>query len=216
MNLADTERLIERALADAGDPCLTSSFQAGGVVLIDLVRRFRPDIPVLFIDTGYHFPETLAYRDRLVARWGLNLVVVGPDTTVAEHERALGVLYETDPESCCFLRKVLPLHRALERYDLWLNARRRDQAATRRELLAWEEQVLSGGRRIAKVNPLWNWTEIDVLSYLAVHDIPLHPLHAAGYPSIGCGPCTSLLADPDDPRSGRWSGTRIECGIHRR
>jgi phosphoadenosine phosphosulfate reductase len=207
------EFLRER-LAGATDACVTSSFQAEDVVVLHMVREFLPDVPVLFLETGYHFPETIAYRDRIAAEWGLNLVNVLPERTVAEQESLFGILHQTAPDRCCGMRKVEPLFRALRDYRLWVTGLRRQQSKSRANLQVEEAFVLPSGHRLDKLSPLTDWSTQDVWQYAEAHDIPLLPLYDLGYSSIGCAPCTSLPLDPNDPRSGRWGGQKLECGIH--
>jgi phosphoadenosine phosphosulfate reductase len=194
--------------------CVTSSFQAEDVVVLDMVREFAPHVPVLFLETGYHFPETLAYRDRIAGEWGLNLINVFPEHTVAEQEAEFGILNQTAPDRCCALRKVGPLFRALADYRIWVTGLRRQQSKSRANLQREESFTLPGGHTLEKLNPLADWTTRDVWHYAEAHGIPLLPLYDLGYSSIGCAPCTSLPSDPGDPRSGRWGGQKLECGIH--
>jgi len=205
--------LLAAVLGDGRRAALSCSFQAGGIAVLHMARRIDPDIPVVFVDTGYHFPETIAFRDRLVADWNLNLVVAAAGTGIAEHEAELGELWRTDPDRCCGIRKVDPLYAALAPYDVWITGLRRDQAATRAATRLVERKLLPTGHVVDKVNPIARWTVEDLQTYVAIHDIPVHPLHDAGYPSIGCAPCTAP-ADPSDPRAGRWGGAKIECGLH--
>jgi phosphoadenosine phosphosulfate reductase len=204
----DPRDVIAGTLATAGAPCLTSSFQAECVVLTHMVREVRPDIPVLFLDTFHHFPQTLAYRDELSARWGLRLV------TLQAAEPAVGLWQIESTEACCRRHKVEPLFAALAGYDTWFTALRRDQSPSRANLQEVEPFRLPGGQEIRRVAPIAGWTARDVWAYAAQHDIPLLPLYDRGYTSIGCEPCTALPADPDNPRSGRWQGQKLECGIH--
>ena len=197
-----------------GPACVTSSFQAECMALVHLITRERPEIPVLFLDTGYHFAETYVYRDRMAAEWGLNLVNLTPRLSVAEQEAQFGILYQDAPDRCCGMRKVEPLFAGLEPYDVWFTALRRDQSPTRANLKVVDDFALPGGRHIAKVSPLADWTAKDVWGYLKEHGIPLLSLYEQGFASIGCEPCTSLPADPGNPRSGRWAGRKLECGIH--
>lgn len=207
------EFLRER-LVGAANACVTSSFQAEDVVVLHMVRAILPDVPVLFLETGYHFAETLIYRDRIAAEWNLNLLNVVPEQSVAAQEAQFGILHQSAPDKCCGLRKVGPLFRALEGYGLWVTGLRREQSKSRANLQTEESFTLPSGRTLAKLSPLANWTARDVWQYAAQHEIPLLPLYELGYTSIGCEPCTSLPFDPDDPRSGRWSGRKLECGIH--
>jgi phosphoadenosine phosphosulfate reductase len=205
---------LRQRLAGASDACVTSSFQAEDVAVLHMVREFLPGVPVIFLETGYHFPETLVYRDRITAEWGLNLINVLPERTVAEQESLFGILNQTAPDRCCAMRKVEPLFRALADYRVWVTGLRRQQAKSRANLQAEEIFALPGGHRLEKLNPLADWTTDDVWQYAESRDIPLLPLYDLGYSSIGCAPCTSRPLDPNDPRSGRWGGQKLECGIH--
>jgi phosphoadenosine phosphosulfate reductase len=212
---ADEAREFLRArLTGATGICVTSSFQAEDMVVLHLVRDIVPDVPVVFLETGYHFPETLEYRDRMSAAWGLNLINVFPEHTVAEQEAEFGILHQTAPDQCCKLRKVGPLFRTLEQYRVWVTGLRREQSKSRANLQPQETFALPSGHTLEKLNPLADWTTRDVWHYAQDHDIPLLPLYDLGYSSIGCAPCTSLPLDPNDPRSGRWKGQKLECGIH--
>jgi phosphoadenosine phosphosulfate reductase len=204
----DARAVMERALASAARPCLTSSFQAECVVLTHMARELRPDIPILFLDTFHHFPQTLAYRDALTEQWGLNLV------NLRAAEPSVGLWEAESTEACCKRHKVEPLFSALAGYDTWLTALRRDQSPSRANLQEVEPFALPGGPTISRVAPLAGWTTRDVWRYAKEHDIPLLPLYELGYTSIGCEPCTALPDDPDNPRSGRWGGQKLECGIH--
>jgi len=206
--ITDARGVVERALASASRPCLTSSFQAECVVLTHMTRELRPDIPVLFLDTFHHFPQTLAYRDELAGKWGLNLI------NLRAAEPQVGLWEAESTEACCKRHKVEPLFSALAGYDTWLTALRRDQSPSRANLQEVEPFALPGGASISRVAPLAGWTARDVWRYAKEHDIPLLPLYELGYTSIGCEPCTSLPDDPDNPRSGRWGGQKLECGIH--
>ena len=209
------ETLIEQVLSNnAGRPCLTCSFQAEDMVVLHLLRQRIPDIPVLFLETGYHFAETYAYRDRMAAEWQLNLINLAPRQTVAEQENEFGLLYLTDSTECCRRRKVEPLMAALEHFDIWFTGLRREQSPTRRNLQQIEESRLPSGRALIKVSPLAVWTWSDIQAYLHAHEIEPLPLYQQGYLSIGCEPCTSLPSDEQNPRSGRWAGKKLECGIH--
>jgi len=208
------QRAIAEALEASLQPCVTSSFQAECVALVHMLAARRPEIPVLFLDTGYHFAETYAYRDRIVAELGLNLVNLLPRLTVPEQEGQFGILYETAPGRCCEMRKVEPLFAGLEAYDTWFTGLRRDQSPTRKDLKVADDFRLPSGKVLRKINPLADWTAADVWAYLKQHAIPVLPLYDRGYTSIGCEPCTQLPFDPDNPRSGRWSGQKLECGIH--
>jgi phosphoadenosine phosphosulfate reductase len=216
------ERLVQDELAALSqDVCVTNSFQAEDMVVLHMVRRILPEVPVVFLDTGYHFAEVYEYRDRMAAEWGMKLINLLPDLTVAEQEAQFGILNQTEPSKCCGMRKVKPLFAALDGYRLWFTGLRREQAKSRAALQAVEDFALpsssgttAGGKTIRKISPLTEWTAKDVWHYARVHEIPLLSLYDKGYSSIGCEPCTSLPLDPNDPRSGRWGGQKQECGIH--
>ena len=215
LKIQEAEGLIAAELAKTGAPCVTSSFQTECVVLVDLVRRQQPNIPVLFLETGYHFPETIAYRDQMSRDWKLNLINLEAKQSVAEQESQFGILNKTDPNKCCALRKVGPLFEGLAKYNIWFTALRREQSPTRANLQHVEPFKLQTGEVLEKVSPLATWTNRDVWAYLAQHQIPVLSLYDQGYTSIGCQPCTNLPFDPNDPRSGRWQGKgKLECGIH--
>ena len=205
--MSDAEQVIGEQLADARMPCVTASFQAECVVLLDMLRRTKPDIPVLFLDTFHHFDATLRYRDEIAARWGLNLV------TLRATSPAPG-LWREDTTACCARHKVGPLFTALAEYDTWFTGLRREQSPSRAGLKEIEPFVLGDGKVLRKVSPLASWTTKDVWAYAREHEIPLLPLYDLGYTSIGCEPCTSLPLDPSNERSGRWGGQKLECGIH--
>jgi phosphoadenosine phosphosulfate reductase len=200
-------QLIADELAAAARPCITSSFQAECVVLTHMLREVRPDVPVLFLDTVHHFAQTYEYRDALAERWNLNLI------NLRAPEPQPG-LWKTDTKACCARHKVGPLFAALEDYDTWFTALRREQSPSRANLAEVEPFTLPTGRVLRKVSPLAGWTAKDVWAYAKAHDIPLLSLYELGYTSIGCEPCTSLPLDPANPRSGRWQGQKLECGIH--
>ncbi|MBI3047437.1 MAG: phosphoadenylyl-sulfate reductase [Acidobacteria bacterium] len=206
--MSEASGVIRAALARAQAPCVTSSFQAECVVLMHLLRAERPDLPVLFLDTCHHFAETLAYRDELVRAWRLNLIVL------RAAQPRVGLWQAESTDACCRRHKVAPLFAALEQYDVWFTALRREQSPSRATLREVEPFRLPGGTTIHRVSPLAAWTTKDVWAYARQHGIPLLPLYARGYTSIGCEPCTSLPPDPANPRSGRWGGQKLECGIH--
>lgn len=209
--------LLERELATASeenDTCLTCSFQAEDVLLLHLALSFRPNIPVLFLDTGYHFAETYSYRDRIATDWKLNLVNLLPVHSVAEQEQEYGLLHQTAPDRCCKLRKVEPLFAAVAGYRVWLTGLRREQARSRAALEEIADFTLPSGVTVRKLSPFADWTTREVWESCAHFGIPLLSLYELGYSSIGCEPCTSVPTNPDDPRSGRWAGRKVECGIH--
>jgi len=211
------QQITGESAGQKGDVCLTCSFQAEDVLLTRLAIALDPKIPVLFLDTGYHFAETYAYRDRIAAEWNLNLINLLPEKTVAEQEAEFGLLYKTAPDRCCGFRKVEPLFKAVAGYRVWITGLRREQAKTRAALEESSLFSLPGGKQVLKLAPLAAWTTRDVWYACEELNIPLLPLYERGYSSIGCEPCTSLPTDPNDPRSGRWagaSGVKIECGIH--
>jgi phosphoadenosine phosphosulfate reductase len=207
--------VIAGAFAENAVPaCVTCSFQTECMVLVDLVIAQRPDIPVLFLETGYHFPETYAYRDQMTERLHLNLVNLASKQSVTAQESQFGILYQSAPDRCCGMRKVEPLFRGLDDYGVWFTALRRDQSPTRANLKSVDQFRLPSGKQLVKVSPLADWTNADVWGYLKQRSIPVLPLYEQGYTSIGCAPCTTPPADPDNPRSGRWAGRKLECGIH--
>jgi phosphoadenosine phosphosulfate reductase len=193
---------------------LLSSFGAESAVLLHLVAAADPATPVVFLDTGKLFPETLAYRDQLTRRLGLtDLRSVTPDAAVLRAEDADGTLWRRDPDRCCELRKVLPLERALTGFDACIGGRKRYQSGTRARISVVESDP--DGR--IQINPLATWTESDIAAYFAAHGLPAHPLQALDYRSIGCAPCTDRVAIDEDPRAGRWRGSeKTECGIFNR
>ncbi len=198
----------------AEEVCVTSSFQAEDVLLVHMVKELLPKVPVIFLDTGYHFADTYEYRDRIAREWGLNLVNLLPEQTVAEQEAQFGILHQTDPSRCCGMRKVKPLFTELEKYGLWFTGLRKEQAKSRAQLKTIDDFALPTGKHLRKISPLTDWTAKDVWQYAGQFSIPLLALYDQGYTSIGCEPCTSLPFDPGDPRSGRWGGRKQECGIH--
>jgi phosphoadenosine phosphosulfate reductase len=207
--------LISAQLAQPGLACVTSSFQTECVVLVHMILEQKPDIPVLFLETGYHFPETLEYRDRITAEWKLNLFNLASQQSVADQEAQFGILNQTRPDQCCKLRKVGPLFAGLGNYDTWFTALRREQSPTRANLQEVEPFKLPAGKTLRKISPLASWTNREVWNYLTDRDIPVLPLYDQGYTSIGCAPCTALPLSADDLRSGRWQGKgKLECGIH--
>lgn len=209
---ASALEIVRWAAATFGDRiCLTSSMS--DAALIHLVSKVKPGIDVLFVDTGYHFAETVGTRDAVEAVYPVNVINVTPSRTVAEQEAALGPrLYGRNPDLCCHLRKVEPLGRALEGYMAWFSGIRRDETASRKNMkvVSWDRK-----RGMVKVNPILNWTDEDMDNYMSDNGVLVNPLHYDGFPSIGCEPCTSRVAPGEDPRSGRWAGMgKTECGIH--
>lgn len=212
LELAPAENIIEWAVATFGERfCVTASM--ADAVLSHLASTVAPGLDVVFLDTGYHFAETLGTRDAVEATLDINLRTLTPAQTVAEQDAAYGKdLFRRDPDLCCRLRKVQPLQDALSAYDAWATGLRR--AETRNRVIApvvgWDAR-----KGKVKVSPLARWSDDDIERYVAEHGVLVNPLVHDGYPSIGCWPCTRRVADGDDPRSGRWAGTgKTECGIH--
>jgi phosphoadenosine phosphosulfate reductase len=194
------------------DVMLSCSFQHDGVVLAHMLHEVAPEVPVVFIDTGFHFPETLAYRDEIVRRFHLNLVALAPIMPRPEFAAEHGLdLHARNPDLCCHINKVEPLRRYLPGMRAWINGRRRDQAATRHEIRVVE--AYQGG--LYKVNPLAAWSAREIFYYMERNDIPTHPLFERGYASIGCAPCTRPVLPGEQERAGRWAGrAKTECGLH--
>jgi phosphoadenosine phosphosulfate reductase len=211
----DAEQILDLLLGGQQSPaCLTCSFQAEDMIVLHLLRKRLPRIPVLFLETGYHFAETYEFRDQMARDWNLNLINVMPKKTVAEQESEFGVLYRQDPTKCCQLRKVEPLMQALEPFEIWFTGLRREQSPTRRNLKKAEQHRLPSGKSVLKASPLADWTWAKVWEYTGANRLSYLPQYDQGYGSIGCEPCTALPGDPDNPRSGRWGGKKLECGIH--
>jgi len=212
--LNQVRAVLDQEITGKGDVCLTCSFQAEDVLLTKLAIERDPNLPILFLDTGYHFKETLEYRDRLAREWNLNLINLLPTKTVAEQESEFGLLYQSAPDRCCGMRKVEPLFKALAGYRVWFTGLRREQAKSRAALEERAMFALPEGRQILKLAPLTEWSTRDVWYGCEQLCVPVLSLYDRGYTSIGCEPCTSLPTDPNDPRSGRWAGRKVECGIH--
>ena len=209
---APAEEIIRWAVQTFGDRlCITSSMT--DAVLVHLASQVHEGMDVIFLDTGYHFPETIGTRDAVSAIYPVNVINVTPSRTVAEQEAALGPrLYGRNPDLCCYLRKVVPLERALDPYDAWITGVRREETAARSDTKAvmWDPR-----REMVKVNPIVAWTQEQVDQYIADNGVLVNPLVYDGYPSIGCATCTMKVEAGADPRSGRWTGTgKTECGIH--
>jgi phosphoadenosine phosphosulfate reductase len=200
--------------ADRRKACLTCSFQVEDMIVLHLLRPQIPDVPVLFLDTGYHFAQTYEYRDRIAREWRLNLVNVLPLQTVAQQESQFGVLYQSNPTQCCQLRKVEPLMQSLEPFEIWFTGSRREQSPSRKNLKTVEQHRLPSGKTLLKVSLLADWTWKQVWNYVGAHQLSYLPQYDDGYLSIGCQPCTAIPDDPNNPRSGRWGGKKLECGIH--
>lgn len=195
-----------------GRIALVSSFGAESAALLHMVAKIDPTTPVLFLETGMLFPETLSYQQALAARFGLtDLRLISADMDEVSTQDSGGLLHRNDPDACCALRKTRPLQHALGQFDAWITGRKRGQSSTRSDLDLFESDA--AGR--VKLNPLADWSAQDVATYMTANDLPPHPLVASGYPSIGCAPCTTPVKPGEDPRAGRWRGReKIECGIH--
>ena len=194
-----------------GEIAVVSSFGTESAVLLDLVVKADPSIPVIFVDTLKMFPETLEYRETLVHKLGIkNSSVVAPKLDVLAAKDPNGLRWSFDPDGCCEIRKVEPLARAKAGLDSWISGRKAFQSVTRQNLPRFE---VEDGRM--KINPLGDWVKADLQAYFAAHNLPRHPLEAQGYLSVGCSPCTSVVKPGEDPRAGRWRGwDKTECGIH--
>lgn len=213
----DTQTMLATILAEGliGRAAIVSSFGAESSVLLHLVASIDPAVPVLFLETGKHFPETLAYRDLLAQRLGLtDLRNLTPDAADITTRDASGLRWSFDPDGCCAIRKVKPLAAALAGFDATITGRKGFQSSTRTNLQRFELDSSDAAGRM-KINPLADWSKADIDAYIAAHELPRHPLVEAGYPSIGCAPCTSKVLPGEDPRAGRWRGwEKVECGIH--
>jgi len=212
LELAPAEVIIEWAVATFQKRfCITSSMS--DAVLAHLASRVAPGIDVVFLDTGYHFPETIGTRDAVASTLPVNLLTITPVQSVAEQDAAYGPnLWQRDPDLCCALRKVAPLQESLGNYDAWATGLRRAETHNRviAPVVGWDEK-----KQKVKVSPLARWSDEEVDRYIAENGVLVNPLQYDGYPSIGCWPCTQRVAPGDDPRSGRWAGTgKTECGIN--
>lgn len=192
---------------------MATAFGPEGCVILHLLSEIEPRVRVFNLDTGYQFAETLTLRDQIAERYGIEVEMVRPDSTVAEYEaRHGGPLYTRDPNRCCHDRKLVPLRKAIAGYDAWISAIRADQSPdrARARLVGWDAKF-----GLVKVNPLLSWTKRDVWAFVVANRVPYNPLHDQGYPSIGCWPCTQPVATGEDERAGRWAGqAKTECGLH--
>ncbi len=215
---SSTLELLESVIADPqfGDVAAVSSFGAESAVLLHLIAEVDRSVPVLFLDTGKHFAETLEYRDALAKRLGLtDLRALAPSASDLAEKDESGLRWSYDPDGCCEIRKVRPLARALSQFDASFTGRKAFQSTTRAALPRFELDNSDAAGRL-KINPLIDWNAGQIATYFEAHDLPRHPLVARGYPSIGCEPCTHAVAEGEDPRSGRWKGwDKTECGIHK-
>jgi phosphoadenosine phosphosulfate reductase len=225
----DLQRLAERGAAELGpdadawdllrwtDENFRGSYVVASnmqdAVLVDMAAKVRPGVDILFLDTGYHFAETIGTRDAVESVYDVNIVNVAPERTVAEQEALLGKdLFAREPNECCRLRKVEPLSKALSGYSAWVTGIRRVEAPTRANapLISWDKAF-----GLVKINPIAAWSDEDMAAYIAANGVLVNPLVDEGYPSIGCAPCTAKPIEGADPRSGRWAGlNKIECGLH--
>jgi len=209
----DAQTMLATLFAEGslGRVAVVSSFGTESAVLLDLVAKADPSVPVIFVDTLKMFSETLAYRDTLMARLGLtDSRAVEPDAAALARNDEKGLRWSYDPDGCCEIRKVEPLARAKRGLDSWISGRKAFQSSTRQNIARFE---IEEGR--IKINPLGDWVKADLEAYFERHDLPRHPLEADGYPSVGCQPCTSKVLPGEDPRAGRWRGwQKVECGIH--
>ncbi len=209
---ASAQDVLRWAVGKFG-PRFAIASSMGDGLLAHLAASVAGGVDVLFLDTGYHFAETIGTRDAVASSYAVNVRTVLPLLTVAQQDSEHGgQLWQRDPTACCAMRKVEPLARALEPYDAWASGIRRDEAVTRQSAreVEWDDK-----RGMVKINPIVAWTLNDVDAYVAEHGVLVNPLSYDGYPSIGCAPCTHRVASGEDPRSGRWSGTnKVECGLH--
>ncbi len=217
---AHPREVVRWALEESGlgRIAVASAFQADGTCVMHMATEIRPDIPILFLETGFHFAETLAFKEQLVERLGLKVIDLVGDHTVETQTAAFGPrLYERDPERCCDINKVQPMFRALRELEAWITAFRRDSSPSRAGAPIIDQYELEPGREIVKINPVATWTRRDVWRYMKDHDLPHNPLYDLGYASIGCAPCTRMPFPGEPERGGRWAGlSKWECGIHER
>ena len=228
MTVTDLQELTERGAAElqgasADDLLRWTDENFGGnyvvasnmqdAVLVSMAAKLRPGVDILFLDTGYHFVETIGTRDAVEAVYDVNIVNVTAENSVAKQDQLFGKdLFAREPNECCRMRKVEPLGRALKGYSAWVTGIRRVEAPTRANapLISWDSAF-----NLVKINPIAAWTDEDMQAYIEANDILVNPLVFEGYPSIGCAPCTSKPIEGADPRSGRWAGsTKTECGLH--
>ena len=215
---AQPSEILSWALEKSGlqEIAIASAFQTEGTVVIHMATQIRPDVPILFLETGFQFAETLAFKERLTEQLGLNVRDLVGEYSVDRQEAEFGArLFESNPEVCCEINKVRPMFEALRGLDAWVTSVRRDSSPTRATTPIVERYDLEQDRPIVKVNPMANWTKPQVWGYLKEHDLPHNPLYDLGYSSIGCAPCTRLRFTGEPERAGRWAGiAKWECGIH--
>lgn len=217
---AHPKEILRWALRESGIErvAIASAFQAEGTAVMHMTAGIRPGVPVLFLETGFHFDETIAFVDQLSRRLGLDVRPLrGEHTPETQEERFGPRLYERDPAACCEINKVRPMIAALRELDAWITAFRRDSSPTRSGASILDSYELEPGKRMLKINPVATWTRREVRHYLEEHDLPHNPLYDLGYSSIGCAPCTRMRLAGEPERAGRWAGlSKWECGIHER
>jgi phosphoadenosine phosphosulfate reductase len=213
---AHPREILAWAFEYVPDLAIGTSFQMGGLANIFIARDVVDPVRVLFLETGFHFPETLAFRDKLIEEWGIEVIETKPTLGPERQAREIHPeLYRVDPDQCCYLNKVLPMEAALEDLGGWVTGVRRDQSPSRVNTQIFEIQELTSGKVIWKINPQAGWTRAQIEEFVRDHDIPRHPLYDKGYVSIGCAPCTRPVEEGEDERAGRWDGfDKAECGIH--
>ncbi len=201
------------AAAYRGKLAVVTSFQITGIVTLHMLSKISPETPVLTLDTGLLFPETLRLITELESRLSIQITRITPELTVEAQNETYGIgLWEHEPALCCYLRKVLPLQNTMHSYDAWITGLRRDQSSRRANvpIVSWDDQ-----HQAVKITPFATWTEEMLWTYIHAYDLPYNSLHDRGYPSIGCFPCTRAVEQGEDKRAGRWSGhNKTECGIH--
>jgi len=209
----DVTEIIVSAHEEFGDKlAMTTAFGYSGIVLMSFVKDIVPEMPIYFIDTRYHFEETLKLAEKIKKEWKLNIIYLSTKYTEEELEKIIGKeIYKNNPDLCCQYRKVEPLLSVLKTKDAWLSAIRRDQTRTRESI----DVIEIDNRGVIKVNPLYKWTRDQTWMYIRKYDLPYNPLHDQYYPSVGCKPCTYPVDKGGDERDGRWRGMpKVECGIH--
>lgn len=221
LETATPQQILQWSYTTIDPIAVATSFQASGMVILHMTTQLLAQsgrrVPVLFLDTGFHFPETLEFRQRVQEMWDLDIVDLRGEHGSAKRQAEIygPQLYKRDPDKCCFINKVLPLQNALEGFDGWISGLRRDQSPLRATTPIVEAQLLPSGNEVLKIHPLAHWTREDVKTYVAEHDVPTHPLLEMGFPSIGCFPCTRAVKMGEAERAGRWEGiAKTECGIH--
>ena len=217
---AEPQEIVRWALdaSGIGRLAIASAFQAEGTAVMHMATAIRADVPILFLETGFQFAETLAFKEHLTELLGLNVVDLVGEHTIEQQEANFGPrLFERDPALCCEINKVQPMFESLRGLDAWMTAFRRDSSPTRANAPILGRYELEPGRFIVKINPVVNWTHDDAWAYLSANGLPHNPLYDLGYTSIGCAPCTRMRFSDEPERAGRWAGfAKWECGIHER